>query len=179
MSTLSREHSSFRAAGQAIVAVLHGAPLIQVDVDGVEIAWDDVPDIDRSRADILADIAVGLGGVAAQNYFGFGVPPPDVRASLTFHYFDASQIADLAEVAQLVALVDPDAAADVSFQSFRQVFDLMAGPEVWSAVERLAADLLRRDVPVNELAGYIAKPSHMEVLVPLPPNDDKGSFDVD
>jgi hypothetical protein len=177
--SISHEHSAFRAAGQAIVALLHGAPLIQVDVEGVEIAWDDVPDADRPRADILADIAIGLGGVAAQSYFGFGVPPRECRSSLTFHCFNESQIADLAEVAELVALVDPDAAADISFQSFQQVHELVGEPEVWAAAERLAADLLRRDVPVSELAGYIGKPGHVEAPIPLPPNHDKGSFDVD
>ncbi len=179
MNDFSREHSAYRAAGQAVAALLHGAPLIQIDVDGVEVGWSDEPDDRRPRAEILADIAIGLAGVAAEEYFRFGCPPPECRSSLTFYSFNESQIADLAEVAELVALLDADASADVNFQAFRQAHDLIAEPNVWSTVECLAVELLRRDVSVQELSAILAAPDRSGEFNASQPHQKKRGFDVD
>ena len=161
------KYDAYRAAGQAIVALLHGAPVIQIGIDGVEIGWDDVPDAQRPRAEILADIAIGLGGVAAEDRFGFGCAPAETRTSLTFYDFNPSQLADLAEVNALVAVIDHDGSDDIYFQAFQQAIEFTAEGHVWEAIERLANILVERDVDACELDTIFCEPGRaLEAGVP-------------
>ena len=145
------ECDAYRAAGQAVAAMLHGSPVQRIGVEGVDMAWGDEPDYERSRADLLADIAIGLAGVAAVSAYGFGSLSREDRSTLVFHSFYDSQVDDLAEVMKLVEIIDPDAGRDVYFQSFQQAFDLIAEPLAWAAIETLAAAIQEREVSVREL----------------------------
>jgi hypothetical protein len=149
--TDSLERNAHRAAGQAVAAVLHAAPVDHVAIEGIEISWIDRPDEERPRAELLADIAIGLAGVAAESRWAFGSPPPETEPSLTFYSFNQSQLDDLAEVKSLTEVVDPDAAGDVYFLAFRQATDLIADPGIWSKIERLADALMKLDLKPNDL----------------------------
>jgi hypothetical protein len=48
------EHAAYRAARQAVAALLHGAPISNIDIDGAEIEWPDLPVGKRSPRDVVA-----------------------------------------------------------------------------------------------------------------------------
>jgi hypothetical protein len=129
-----------RAAGQAIAALIHGAPIASVDVDGIEVPWPDVAEGDRPRAEILSDIAIGMVGIASESAYRFGRTS---SAGLVWNRFTVGQIEDFAEIHTLIEEMDPSGEDDVLFAAWRQAVDLMADSAAWTAVEALAEALQR------------------------------------
>ena len=56
--------AAYRAAGQAMAALMHGVSISTVNLDG--IAYINEYDEPQPQSEILSDIAIGLTGVAAE-----------------------------------------------------------------------------------------------------------------
>jgi hypothetical protein len=127
---------AYRAAGQAVAAILNGVAIVHVDRDGVELA----PHTGRChRAETLAEIAIGLAGIAAEDRYRFGtIDPADFVASWVF---DADQLADFAIVRALIDTLDRRGSDDTLFLAWRHALDLIADPTVWRMVESVVAAL--------------------------------------
>src|SRR5258705_13296079 len=67
---------AYRAAGQAVAALWRGAAIDHVEINGVAINWPAMPACGRPRSEVMADIAIGLGGVVAGGGHRLGWPPP-------------------------------------------------------------------------------------------------------
>ncbi len=134
---------AYRAAGQAIAAVLNGLPFARVDHDGIEMT-NNGP---HTRAAMLGEIAIGLGGIAAVERFQFGSLGDAADFVLSWD-FSCQQLADFEMVRGLVAVVDPRDSRDVLFLAWRQACDLVDDDIAWAAVEAMAAAIA--DGPLDE-----------------------------
>jgi hypothetical protein len=80
---------AYRAAGQAVAAILNGVAIGHVDDGGIELA---PASGRRQRAETLSEIAIGLAGIAAVDRNNFGAIE---RAFFVASWaFDAEQLAD-------------------------------------------------------------------------------------
>lgn len=132
------ERNAFRAAGQVVAALEEGLAIRCVDTDGIEFEGEDRPGI-PSRLDALAQIAVGLAGIAAVDKYRFGVPPPGTgRWPVTHWQFTRSQRDDLSKVVELVDAIDPDGERDVLYLGWIQAFDFVAEAANWKTIEFFA-----------------------------------------
>ena len=136
-----RSDAVFRAAGQVVAALEEGIPIRRASVDGVEFEGEDRPGR-LSRTDALAQVAVGLAGVAAANRHRFGGPCGGNLCVVTWN-FDEDELADMASAIDLVDEVDPSGDDDLLFNAWRVALDLVADPASWDTVEFFAA-MIRR-----------------------------------
>lgn len=145
------EYAAFRAAGQVIAALMHGAAIESAGHDGIVMTWSGPP---RPRCEGLADIAIGLAGIAAEARYGFG----SAKSSdcVVSWQFSASQIADFAIVRALVDDVDPSGDEDVLFLAWCQALDLVAEAAVWRAIRIIAGILDCCDLSGTEAAQITA-----------------------
>lgn len=151
----TRAHYRYRAAGQAIAALVVGADLLAVDEAGVSVRWPRrLPGDRRPDAELCAEMLVRLGGLTALDRYGFGVleekplilpPGPNMPLALS-DYVEADVIsADLTvEGFQLWRATWSYAAA------------LMAQPDVWAAVEAIALRLKNHPLGGRETAAIAA-----------------------
>src|ERR1700753_2014393 len=98
------EHDTYRAAGQLVASIAEGVSIESVSARGIvlrdTIGRRPVP----LRCNVLAEIAIGLAGVAAVDRSGFGTPPSNKlgRHSACVHWaFNAQQLADFTLVREL------------------------------------------------------------------------------
>ena len=147
-----REHFAFRAAGQAVGAVLVGARTEFVSVeDGAVVDWNEAHPIGvRSTASLLAEILVILTGVGAQRRYSFGVPPGDAvwlmpRADETIAMQDVEH-ADA--VSTLIA--NPESSG-LEFV-WRYAAELVCQPDIWQAIETVAEHLIEEPIEGQEIA---------------------------
>lgn len=135
IDTVDPEPAANRAAGQAVAATIVGAPLIRASIEGVELGRP-TSDVRRPRAEIISDIMIGLAGIAARNRYRFGDPGPNIV--VVCRIFDDTDRRDWAEVQGLVRKVDRDGDQDILFFVWRYALDLIAAPDVRSAVDAVA-----------------------------------------
>jgi hypothetical protein len=145
-ASAKRERRAFRVAGQAVGAILVGAPIDRVSVEeGARILWSKLrrpaarPD-DR----ILARILITLMGVGAQQRYSFGVPPGDVvwlmpRADQPVLLSDVEE-ADAASI----ELSDTSGGLEAVW---RYAAEVIGHDDVWEAVELVAEEL--QDGPLD------------------------------
>ena len=133
------ERRAHRAAGQAIGALLVGAPIDRVSLhDGAYIAWDKLPRFDsRSDDRILARIMVTLVGVGAQQRYSFGVPPGDA-VWLMPRADQPTLMRDIEEVdATSIDLSDLSGLEGV----WCYACEIITQEDVWEAIELVAKEL--------------------------------------
>jgi hypothetical protein len=133
---------AYRAAGQVIAALAEGLAIESVSASGIVLTSGDGPPRQPNRHEVLAEIAIGLTGIAALDRYWFGAPPPnepDQSNATVWQSFDAWQLADFKEVHKLIALIDADGAQDVLYQAWQQASSLIEIPAVWDAIEFFAA----------------------------------------
>ena len=58
-----------------MAALWRSAEIDHVEINGVAINWQAMPACGRPRSEVMADIAIGLGGVVAVERHRFGWPP--------------------------------------------------------------------------------------------------------
>jgi hypothetical protein len=148
------EYAAFRAAGQVIAALMHGAPIESAGHDGIVMTWSALAASERPRSKVLADIAIGLAGIAAEARYGFG--SISSSSCVVSWRFDSGQIADFGTVNALVDDVDPSGDEDVLFLAWCQALDLVADAAVWRAIRTIAGILDCRDMTGTETAQIAA-----------------------
>lgn len=147
------EDRAYRAAGQAIAALMNGAPIAHLNIDGIEIDWPARPTGERDRAELLADVAIGLAGIAAESRLRFGrITSADWVVS---NLFTSAQIEDFAEIHALVAEIDPLGTQDVFLQAWRQSVDLVADQASWNVVEALALALQHGEISASDVSRIV------------------------
>jgi len=148
------EDAAHRAAGQAVAALLEGAPIVSLAIDGIEIAWPDGPKGDQPRPEILSEIAIGLAGISAEQGFRFG----RVRGGgcAVRNCFTAGQVEDFGEVNALIDEIDPTGADDVLFTAWRQAVDFVADCATWSAIESLAVEIQHGEISGSDVVKIVS-----------------------
>lgn len=105
---------------------------------------------------MLADIAIGLAGIAAEDRHKFGnLTSGDFVVSW---FFTAGQIHDFTEARDLVESIDPTDDGDVLFQIWRQAIDLVADASAWRMIESLATALGSQHLngtEIDQIAGDV------------------------
>jgi hypothetical protein len=145
--------AAHRAAGQAVAAVIEGAPIADLSIDGVEIVWPDDPTGKRRRSELLADVAIGLAGIAAEIRLRFGrISSADC---VVRNCFTSGQIKDFSEVHELVAEIDPTGTDDVFLQAWRQAVDLVVDRASWDAIAALAIALQHGEISGSDIARIV------------------------
>jgi hypothetical protein len=151
-STAEQERRAFRVAGQAVGAILVGAPIERVSVEeGTRILWSELrrpaarPD-DR----ILARILITLMGVGAQQRYSFGVPPGDVvwlmpRADQPVLQCDV-------EEADAASIELSDVGGSGLDAVWRYAGEIIGDDDVWAAVETVAQELLEGQLDARQIA---------------------------
>jgi len=151
VSELSNAYDAFRAAGQVLAAIAEGLPIESVSAKGIVLKPALEPARKPPRCEVLAEIAVGLAGIAAVDRYGFGTPPPDKPGcySACVHWaFDAQQLADFTIVRELIATIDRDDEEDILAQAWEQALSLVHDKGMWGAIEFFASL-----IDVSELDG--------------------------
>jgi hypothetical protein len=147
---LTNAHDAFRAAGQVVAAIAEGLPIESVSTRGIVLKSALGSARQPRRCETLAEIAIGLAGIAAIHRYGFGAPPPGEpgRHSACVRWsFNMQQLADFAIVRELIATIDPDDEEDILLQAWEQALSFMHDEPTWQAVEFFASLL---DVPELE-----------------------------
>lgn len=146
-----RERRAFRVAGQAVGAILVGAPIDRVCVEvGTRILWSNLrrpaarPD-DR----ILARILITLMGVGAQQRYAFGLPPDDVVWLMP--RADESGLRDIEE-ADAASIELSDATGAGLEAVWRYAAEIIGHDDVWQAVEAVAEELLDGQLDARQMA---------------------------
>jgi hypothetical protein len=135
------QHGAFRAAGQVVAALSEGALIESVSVTGIALTYDEGPPRSARRCDILADIAVALAGIATEDRYRFGTPPPEERGRMPVcaHWsFNARQLADFVIVQEFIAAIDPDDEQDLLLQAWTQALSFVRDEATWEEIELLA-----------------------------------------
>lgn len=149
----ARERRAHRAAGQAIGAVLVGAPIDSVSLEnGARIVWDKLyPTASRPDGRILARIMVMLMGVAARRRYSFGVPPGD--AVWLMPRADEPELMGDIEEADAMSLDLSDTSGGQGLEAvWRCAAEIIVHDDVWQAVELVAEELLDRPLDGRQIA---------------------------
>lgn len=120
---MSNEHWQFRAAGQAVAALWLQVPIAEVDEDGIGIGWADLPTRNRPRAEVLAEIGVGLAGIAAVSTYRFG--RLQSCENICTWNFSIGEIEDFAQVQDLIDAIDPGDSEDLLMRKWIEAIALM------------------------------------------------------
>ena len=147
-----RERQAFRIAGQAVGALLIGAPIERVSVeDGMRILWSELRHPARRPDDrILARILIILMGVGARQRYSFGVPPSDVV--LLMPRADEPQLQRDVEQADGASVGLSDAAGDGLAAVWRYAGELVFDDDVWEVIEIAAEELLEGPLDGRQIA---------------------------
>lgn len=143
------EHAAYRASGQAVLALLHGAHIRLVNLDGVEIGWP-IGGEPRTDGQIMTDAVIGLAGVAAADRYRFGTAPPGGLV-VSFNFTD-DQLEDWRLARELLSNVDPDDAGDSLFLLWSYLEDVVQAPDIWAAIVAVAEKLTRMPMNGREVA---------------------------
>src|SRR5258708_4553592 len=155
--------TAYRAAGQAVAALWRGVEIDYEEINGVAINWPAMPACGRPRSEVIADIAIGLGGVVAVERHPFGWPPPE--DTLAAWNFDEDPAADFSEATSLALAIHPPRADDVFFLAWcgARIFAL----EHWREIERFARPIRRnRRLRGEEVGAIAAGPFWRSVIEP-------------
>src|SRR5262249_5814999 len=147
----------YRAAGQAVAALLNGAPIDHVDISGTALRWPEVRER-LSRNELLAEIAVGLAGIAAGDRYRFGGPIA-CRDLVGSWNFTSGQVDDFAIVREMVLALDPMDFDDVLLRTWNQALDLVANDSVWHAIQRVAAAVHRERCSEADVSALFTAPT--------------------
>lgn len=138
----ARGQQAYRAAGQAVAAVLVGARVDRVSArDGAVVQWKQRSwSAARSDSEILARILIVLTGVGAQKRYSFGAVPDD-SVCLMPRPDDEAGLADI-ELADALSLYlaappGPGLAATWAYAA-----EPVCQSDVWEAIEAVAEALL-------------------------------------
>jgi hypothetical protein len=154
--------AAFRAAGQAVAALWHGAPIDHVDIDGIALDWPDEPTRDQVSKQSKIEIAIGLAGIVAQDRYRFGwVPGQEFVSS---GQFDECQLEDFRLVHDLVAEIEIDD-VDVFYRSWRRALKFADDLANWSMIELTAETLERRWLTATEMEKVAADAFWNSVVV--------------
>lgn len=123
--------AAIRAAAQAVAAIIHGAQLHSLTLDGIEIK-----SACTRGGDMLGDVAVWIAGVAALDRLRFGSPAGSGWV-IDFSY-NEDQRHDLSEAARIAEDADPDGERDLLYTAWVWATDLMADESAWAAIESVA-----------------------------------------
>jgi hypothetical protein len=148
---LTKPHDSFRAAGQVVAAIAAGLAIESVSTRGIVLKSPVGPARQPRRGEAIAEIAIGLAGIAAIHRYGFGAPPPGEpgRHSACVRWsFNTQQLADFAIVRDLIDTIDPDDEEDILLRAWEQALSFMHDKATWEAVEFFVSLL-----DVSELEG--------------------------
>jgi hypothetical protein len=111
-----------------------GAEIDHVYINGVAINWPAMPACERPRSEVMADIAIGLGGVVAVERHRFGWPPAE--DTVAAWNFDENQAADFSEATSLALAIDPTGADDVLFLAWCEALNFAL--EHWREIKTVA-----------------------------------------
>ena len=139
---MDRDRCAHRGAGQAVAAVLIGAPLARASVEaGAIVSWRDRQHLSARRdRQALALMFVTLMGVAAMQRYSFGVPLGNAIYLLP-HSEDKISADDLDQVAMVsLRLQEPAFAAMAVIRQY--VSELVLQPDIWNAMEMVANRLV-------------------------------------
>jgi hypothetical protein len=139
---LTKPHDSFRAAGQVVASIADGLAIESVSTRGIVLKPALGSARQPRRCETLAEIAIGLAGMAAIHRYGFGAPPPGEpgRHSACVRWsFNMQQLADFAIVRELIDTIDPDDEEDILLQGWEQALSFMHDEPTWQAVEFFAS----------------------------------------
>ena len=133
----ARERCAYRAAAQAVGAVLIGAPLSSASIETEAVIADPGNGSRPCASDrhILGHIFVLVMGVGAVQRYSFGA------SLLEPHPQDSMSADDLDQVAETSLRLERTDYAAVEM-ILRYVSELIMQPDVWGAVERIAHNLL-------------------------------------
>jgi hypothetical protein len=152
-ASTQRERRAFRVAGQAVGAILVGAPIDRVSLEeGARILWSKLchpaarPD-DR----VLARILITLMGVGAQHRYSFGVPPGD--AVWLMPRTDQPELMRDVEDADAASIELTDVDGSGLDAVWRYAGEIIADDDVWEAVETVAQELLGGQLDARQIAG--------------------------
>jgi len=135
---MEADRLAHRAGGQAIAAYLCGVKITELHLAGITL-W--VPHRLSRRSELLAELAVGLTGIAATSRYGFGwLNPP---APIVTWRFARCALEDFQLVHAIVRELAPLGDDDVFFEAWSQALDLIGSSTYWRAIEELAASVLR------------------------------------
>ena len=155
--------AAYRAAGQAVAALWRGAEIDHVEINGVAINWPAMPACGRPRSEVIADIAIGLGGVVAVERHRFGWPPAE--DTVAAWNFDEDQAADFSEATSLALAIDPTGADDVLFLAWCEALNFAL--EHWREIETVAMPIQRnRRLTGDEVEAVAAGPFWRSVIEP-------------
>ena len=105
------------------------------------------------RAEMVAELAVGLAGVAAVSRYRFGGHDPATPV-ITWS-FSRHQLEDLREAHTIVGELAALANDDVLFETWSQALYLMDSPTCWRAVECIAATIVHDALTGSEVRNII------------------------
>jgi hypothetical protein len=143
------EHAAYRASGQAVLALLHGAPINHANIDGAVIDWP-IGGEPRLDGEVMTDAVIGLAGVVAAERYRFGTAPPG-GLTVSFNFTD-DQLDDWRLVRELLSDVDPDDVGDSLFHLWSYVEDVVQAPDTWAAIVAVAEKLTRMPMEGREVA---------------------------
>jgi hypothetical protein len=134
------ERHAHRAAGQAIAAVLVGAPIERVSTNGGSVVeWSPLNPPTPIDSRIRAQIFVLLTGVGAEQRYSFGVPPGDAVWLMP----SADQPDLLRDIEQADALSIDLSSLDNSLEMVWQyAAELVCQDDAWCAIELIAERLM-------------------------------------
>ena len=162
---MSADRLAHRAGGQALAAYLHGVRTDELRLTGITL-W--FPHRISRRTELLAELAVGLTGVAAVSRYRFG--PDDPGVPVVTWSFSRCELEDLREahsiVGELAALGDDD----VFFETWSQALYLISYPTCWRTIERIAASLVRDRLTGSEVREIIEQVAS-EQQITFPPTE--------
>jgi len=113
-------------------------PIESVDTADIALKGSDRPQLPARRCDVLAELAIGLAGIAAEARYSFGTPTPEQagRISVCVHSsFSARQLAAFAIVRELIAAIDSHDGQDILLQGWTQALSFVAEEANWEAIE--------------------------------------------
>ena len=130
--------ATFRAAGQALAALWHGAPIDHVDIDGIAQDWSGESTREQAHDHATIEIAIGLTGIVAQDRYRFGwVPDHEFVVSWQF---DELQLEDFSLVRTLIAEIETED-VNVFYRSWCRALKSVSDLAIWSAIELVAETL--------------------------------------
>jgi hypothetical protein len=147
-----QERRAFRLAGQAVGAILVGAPIGRVSVEaGTRILWSKLHH-PPSRLDdrILARVFIILMGVGAQQRYSFGVPPGDVVWLMP--RADEPELLRDIEEADAASIELSDSSGGGLEAVWRDAGEIIGDDDVWEAVETVAQELLDGQLDARQIA---------------------------